>query len=439
MQDRLRSIINQLETVSKQKPLKVISHFDADGITSAAIFSRALHRWGKPFSLQIVKGLDEEFIKSLPDTHALIFLDLASGSLNYLAEKKTDVFIFDHHETVQEIPPNVHIVNPLLEKSEVCSGAAVAYLAAKTISEENKDLANLAVIGMVGDQFVDNIGKTYDQILKDADIIVRKGLMLYPSTRPLDKTLEYSTSLYIPGVTGSFRGVMELLKDAGIERTQTGYKSLAELNETEMSKLITAIMLRSVGETELTSMIGNLFITKFFNQMEDVRELSALINACSRMGYPEAALGFCLGNKQSKQQAEHIYIEYKQNIAAALKFIEESNEKIQGKNYTIINARDKIKDTIIGTAASIMSYSPLYQEGTVIVAMAYDKDRIKISARLAGKKGRNVRELLSAVLTPMSGEVGGHPSAAGGLIGKDREKEVIAQLKSLLEVELVKV
>lgn len=438
MRDLLVKTIKDLDESSKKKPIKVISHFDADGITSAAIFSRALYRWHKPFSLEIVKSLDENFISNLSENNTLVFLDLASGSLDYLSQKNTQVFIFDHHEISQKIPENVKMVNPLISDHESCSGAAVAYLAAKTISESNKDLANLAVIGMVGDQFTDNIGKAYDQIIKDAEITIKKGLLLYPSTRPLDKTLEYSTSLYIPGVTGSFKGVLELLKDAGIEKKNNSFKSLAELTEEEMSRLITSIMLRGMGQVDLSSSIGNLFITKFFNHMEDVRELSALINACSRMGRPEAALGFCLGNKQAKKDAERIYLEYKQSIANALKFIEE-NPKIEGKNYTIINAKDKIKDTIIGTAASIMSYSPLYPEGTVIIAMAYDQDRIKISARLAGKKGRNVRELLSAILTPMSGEVGGHPNAAGGLIPKDREQEVIDQLKNTLEVELVKV
>lgn len=438
MLENIKSTLNELELVSKRKPIKVISHYDADGITAAAIFSRALYRWNKPFSLQIVKSLDEEFIQKLPEDHTLVFLDLASGSLNYLAKKQTDVFIFDHHEVAQEIPANVRLINPLLLNHEPCSGAAIAYLTAKCISEENRDLATLAVIGMVGDQFTDNIGKTYDQILKDAEITVRKGLLLYPSTRPLDKSLEYSTSMYIPGVTGSFRGVLDLLREAGIEKTATGYKSLAELSEEEMSRLITAIMLKSIGEKDSTPLIGNLFITKFFNQLEDVRELSALINACSRMGYPEAALGFCLGNKQSKKEAERIYIDYKQSISQAMRFIEDNNNKIQGKNYTIINAQDKIKDTIIGTAASIMSYSPLYPQGSVIIAMAYDQDRIKISARLVGKKGRNVRELLSSVIIPLSGEVGGHPEAAGGLISKDKEQELITQLKNTLEIDLVK-
>ena len=56
MKEVLRRAIIQIENASKQKKIRVISHYDTDGITSAAIFSRALQRWGKSFSLEIVKA-----------------------------------------------------------------------------------------------------------------------------------------------------------------------------------------------------------------------------------------------------------------------------------------------------------------------------------------------------------------------------------------------
>jgi RecJ-like exonuclease len=434
----IKYAVEKLEILSKNKPIKVISHYDADGITSAAIFSRALSRWNKKFSLQIVKSLEEDFIKNLPEDHILIFLDLASNSLDFLKEKKTEVFILDHHEIVQQIPKNVTLINPLLFKEDMISGAGICYLFAKAISTHNRDLANLAIIGMVGDVLEKNIGKNYNDILKDAETIIKKGLLIYPSTRPLNKALEYSSNPYIPGVTGSAKGVFELLREANIERNAEGYKALYELSEEEMSRLITAIMLRCHEQEKSHEMIGNLYLIKFFNKLEDARELSALINACSRMDYPEVALGFCLGNKLSKEKAEKIYVEYKQHLVSALRFIEES-EKIQGRDYTIIQARDNIKDTIIGTVASILSHSPIYKEGTMIIALAYDQDKVKVSARIAGRHGRNVREVLSQVVVPLGGEVGGHPNAAGCLISKEKESIFIDELRKTLELEQKKV
>jgi RecJ-like exonuclease len=291
---------------------------------------------------------------------------------------------------------------------------------------------------MVGDNHEKNISPIYNEIINDSETTIKKGLLIYPSTRPINRALEYSSSPYIPGVTGSPTGVFELLRDANIQKTAGKFKAIYELTEEEMSSLITAIMLRSPNKINPEELIGNLYLVKFFNKLEDSRELSALINACSRMDKPHISLGFCLGNTTKKQEAEKIYREYKQNLVSGLRFVSE-NEKIEGKNYTIINAKDQIKDTIIGTIASIISYSPTYPKGTMIVALAYNEDKIKVSARMVGKEGRNVREVLHKVVVPLGGEVGGHPGAAGCLIEKDKEEIFIEELKKNLDIELVKV
>ena len=174
MLEQIKLAIEKIEDLSKNKPIKVISHFDTDGITSAAIFSRALQRWKKPFSLEIVKGLEGSFINKLPEDHILIFLDLASNSLDYLKSKKTEVFIFDHHEIVSEIPSNVTMINPLFSKEEPLSSAGICYLFAKALSDENRDLSSLAVIGMVGDLLEKNLLK---QLSKKAFLfILQQGL-----------------------------------------------------------------------------------------------------------------------------------------------------------------------------------------------------------------------------------------------------------------------
>jgi RecJ-like exonuclease len=439
MLEQIKTAISKIDELSRTKPIRIISHYDTDGITSAAIFSRAMQRWNKTFSLSITKELSEEYIKSLPENNILIFLDLASNSLHHLKNKKTDIFIFDHHEIItKEIPQNIRIISPFLANSEVIATSGICYLFAKTLSQRNKDLANLAIIGMIGDILEKEINKTYDSILKDAESSVKRGLLLYPSTRPIDKVLEYSSNPYIPGVTGSFIGVSKLLQEANIKKDNGRYKSIYEMTDAEMSSLITAVMLRCIGKNRTDNIIGNIFLVKWFNKLEDAREISAAINACSRMDFPEIALKFCLNNNGAKQQAEKIYVEYKQHIISALKHIEES-EKITGNKYTIINARDKIKDTIIGTVTSIISHSPIYEEGTIIVGLAYNENKIKVSARIAGREGRNLREVLHKVVMHLGGEVGGHPNAAGCMIEKDKESLFIEELKKVLEVELVKV
>ncbi|VVB78239.1 DHHA1 domain protein [uncultured archaeon] len=424
------------------KKVQIISHFDTDGISSAAIISKSLERLYKQFSIKILKQLDKEEIALFPKDKPIIILDLGSASIDYLSQLTNEIFIIDHHEIeVKDTPQNIHILNPhLLSDYENLCASELCYLFSRSISPDNKDLSYLAILGMIGDTMEKEISKTRDKIIKEADIQVKKGLLIYPSTRPIDKALEYSARPFIPGVTGNSKGTYELLKEAGIEKTGNCFKSLMELDEKEMKKLVTTIALR-LSAKENSEYIGNFYLIKIFNKLEDARELSAIINACSRMGKPEIALLLCLKNPGARKKAERIYFKYRQHIISGLRYIDQNN-KIQGREYVIINAKDNIKDTLIGTLASILSFSQVYREGTIIIAMAYNNDKIKISARMAGrnaKSPRNLRDLMESITSLIGGEAGGHKQAAGCIIDKEHENKFIDLVRKKLEYELVKV
>jgi len=434
MQQYIKTASLKFLESSKNKHVTIISHYDTDGITSAAIMTRALARLKKRFSVKIVKHLEPELLKEL-NGDLILFLDLGSSFLERLSHLNKEIIVIDHHEIPSKIPENLTVVNPRIYGEEEISAAGLTYLFCKELDEKNKDLANLAVIGMVGDMLGREIGKLNNDILKDAEIKVKKGLLIYPATRPIHKTLEFSSGFYIPGVTGNSRGVFELLNDAGIKKENGAFKSIIDLNDEEMTRLITAVLLRKQDTVDL---VGNIYLVKIFNKLEDARELSAMINACSRLGNSETALALCLNNKDAREKAEGIYAKYKQHIIQALKYVEEN--KIEGKGYVIINAKNIIKDTIIGTISSIIASSHLYSNGTVIVGLAYDNDKIKVSARVCGREGRNVREMLeSATKEIPEAECGGHPMAAGCLINKAVEQEFINKVVKALEIEVIKV
>jgi len=228
-----------------------------------------------------------------------------------------------------------------------------------------------------------------------------------------------------------------MLREVGIECTNGKYKSIIELTDEEMKKLVTSIMLRNPKKRN-KEIVGDIFLIKFFNKLEDARQLSAMVNACSRLGDSSVALQFCMEIPSARKEAEAIHVKYKQHIISGLEFASKA-EKIQGKRFLIINAKSRIKDTIVGTIASILSNSSMYEEGTIITTMAYSDDKIKVSARNVGRNGRNVREVLSSVVDEIGGDVGGHEFAAGCVIDKEKEKKFIDTLKKNLEIELVKI
>jgi len=440
LQNEIRPIVKTFLEKSENQEVQIISHFDTDGITSASIIIQALKKADRKFSLKIVKNLTPEIINELQKDKVTLFIDLASGSLNHIqsAELK-DVFIIDHHEVPEkEIPENVKIINPQISIKQPISSSGLTYLFCKEISQENKNLAKLAVLGMIGDNLEKEIDTLNNGILEEGEIIRKRGLLIYPATRPLNRVLEYSSNPYIPGVTGDMKGVLELLRESGLSPENGKYKSIIELDEKEMKKITTAILLRN-PKIKNSELVGDLFLIKMFNKLEDARDLSAIINACSRSGNPEVAIKFCMEISNAKKQAESIHIKYKQLLISGLKYAQETNEKIQGKGFVIINAKKNIPDTMAGTIASILSNSKIYETGTVITTMAYYDDKIKISARISGRQGRNVREILAKVISETDGEVGGHKFAAGCMINQNKEKQFIDLLKKNLEIEMVKV
>jgi single-stranded-DNA-specific exonuclease len=439
LEEQIKIISKKFLELSKKKEIEIISHFDTDGITSASIIIKTLKKLDKTFSVRILKRLEKEFIEKLPKEKIILFLDLASGSLTHLKNSEIeDIFIIDHHEIFQEIPEKINIINPHLHQNQQISGAGLTYLFCKELLKEAQEFSKLAIVGMIGDRMEKEIGKINNGILNDGEIKTKRGALIYPSTRPLNRVLEFCSNPYIPGVTGNIKGVLELLRDSGIsQKEQGGYKSLIELDEKEMQRLVTSIMVRN-PKTRSKDLLGDIFLIKLFNKLEDAREMSAKINACSRYGEPETAIQLCLENPHAKKRAETIHAKYKQFLISGLKFASET-KKIIGKNFAIINAGEEIKDTMIGTIISILSNSKVFEEGTILIGMASSENKTKISARSVGDCGKNLRELLTKITEKIGGEVGGHEFAAGCLIEKEKEKEFIEIFKKTLELEIVKI
>lgn len=439
MLNKIKDVAQEFLKITENTPIRIISHYDTDGITSAAIIAKTLKRLNKVFSVKIIKGIDKRIIDQeleRNEKEILFFTDLASNSLDRFQNLKKEIFIIDHHEiNPEKLNPKIKIINPhLTSKAEICS-AGLCYYFSKEISPQNKDLSRLAIIGMIGDRHEKEISREYQQIINDAgEVEVQKNLLIFSATRPLRRSLEYSTSFYIPGVTGSKEGVLEILRENQISPE----KSLCELTPEESSKLITSIMLRRSSERNSEEILGNIYVLKFFNRKEDGREISVLINACSRTGYSDLALSFCLETKGYYEKAQEIYIKYRKEILDGIKTAE-TLEKIQGSGFVILNARERIKDAIIGTVCSILSSSNTYDKGTILVGMAYNQDKIKVSARISGEGNKNLKEVLEKTVISLEAEVGGHQKAAGCLIKKEDETKFLEELKRNLEVEIIRI
>jgi single-stranded DNA-specific DHH superfamily exonuclease len=432
---------------TKNKPTRIISSNNLCGITSSAILIKTLTRLDKKFSLRTINSLDEKTLKEelkRNKEEILLFIDLASNNLNLLQNLESKVFIIDNKEFKKEnLNEKIRIANPkLLENNEKCNSAGMSYIFSKEISVKNMDLSKIALIGLINEKTNFEDSEVNKQIINDSNgLKIKKGLMLYPSTRPLKRALEWSVSPYIPGVTGNSTGVTDLLNESKIKSE----KNLIDLDKDEMSRLITAILLRKKTSDAEENLIGEIYSIKLFDGEEDLREISVLLSTCSKLGQASTAITYCLENQKAKAEAQNIYTTYKQELITGLKMAE-SMEKIDGKGFVILNAKDKIKDTIFRTILSMLSSSSKYSQGTILVGMAYNQDKIQIQTKMIGKEGRSLKELLEKTVINLKTnaedqviQVGGHKLEAACIVEREKEESFIQALKENLEIEVVKV
>lgn len=436
-------------------PVRIISHLDCDGLSSASILSRAMCNEDRPFNLSIIRSLTDNFLREIASESykTVIFSDLGSGSLQSINEilEDKEVFILDHHLFNEvKIKDNIHFLNPVFYGvgEDDISGAGICYLFSKHLNEINKESAHIALIGAIGDIQGDygfkglNVG-----ILEDArnKIEVKRGLRMFGlQTRPIHKVLQYSTDPFIPGVTGDEGAAIGFLRELGISlRGSNGMRKLIHLSTEEIRKLTTAIILRRLGTEKEPEkeVIGDIYLLKGEEDespTKELREFSTLLNACGRLGKPSLGIGVCLGCKRSKQKALELLKDYKQEIIKSLNWFYSnrgSDFVYEGDGYVIINSEENVRDTLIGTISSIISRSNFYKDGTILVSMANClDDTFKVSIRISGYKNDvDLRHILEKITKGMTKEVGGHAFAAGAIVPQIELAKFIESAKKVLE------
>lgn len=443
-----------IENVSDQ--IRVLSHYDADGITSAAIMIKTLLRWGKDFHLTFVKQLSEKVLESLADEKRslVIFLDMGSGQLESIKKNlNSKVIICDHHQPQGEPNENViHINSLMIGIEDNISGSGVTYILSRTIDPKNIDLSQLAIIGAIGDSQIDAIGPEWGvsglnrEILKDAEsqkkIKVSKGLRLWGRyTRPLHKALSYSMDPYIPGITGSESASIQFLQELGIPvKENEKWRTIADLSLEEQKKLATGIIKERIrGEHENPEYIfGDVYdLLDKEGEFRDANEFATMLNACGKMDKANLGVSICLNGKEAFEKVKRILENYRKEIGKGVGWIR-SNMKnpdvVQRKNGIYVLTESKISEHMISNVISIVNHSGWFSEKPLF-GIADSEEGIKISARASDslvEKGIKLNEIMGEISEKLGGEGGGHQGAAAAIIPKEKQNEFINMTEQIL-------
>ncbi len=443
-----------LNEYNKETPIRVISHLDADGLSSAGLIGQALLRHGSPFKIRIEKSLDETIVKELSfeKSHLTIFADMGSAYKDLLNKflNKTQLIILDHHQP-QDLDLSESIqVNPItwgFDGGNEISAAGVSYLFAKALDQNNVDLAYLAIVGALGDSQDKNSKRELTglnkMILSDAIdtnyLKIDMDLLFFGrETRPIHKALASTTDPYLPGLSGEESNCYSFLKSLKIDLEEASrWKTLADLTIEEKQRILTELVKfltsKNIPSTTISSLIGNVYTLireKDNTPLRDAREFATILNACGRMNKSGLGVAVAIGNRdQQYQETIETYEHYRKTLAKHIEWVLETKGVISEKQgIYIIDGRDElsvdrineINDRVIGAVSSILITSGPFQTLKPIIALSRSTDDlIKVSSRAlreAVNKGLNLGQILQEASKACQGIGGGHDIAAGATI-----------------------
>ncbi|MEF8833036.1 MAG: DHH family phosphoesterase [Candidatus Thermoplasmatota archaeon] len=472
MKEKAKQLAQKIDSYDK---IHVVSHIDADGITSASIAYKALERADKDVEVKFVKQLDEREIDELDsyENGLIWFTDLGSGQLKDLGD--VQCIITDHHEpqgqtgtpslaergnilnygnsSILELNPHRYG----LDGAKELSGAGATYLVAREMDKINKDLSKLAVIGAVGDlQASDDnklVGKNREILEEgiEAGVVAKKkDTTLYGiESRPLPKLLEYASDPILPGLTGEEPSCTNFLVEKDIPLKEGDkWRRWYDLSKEEKRKILSGLakkMLERGYPVEYAeSLVGEVYEfpdEERGNMLHEAKEFSTLLNSCGRYEKGDVGLKVCLGDREENlEKAKSLLKGHRKVLVDSLQHVESSGVE-ERDHLQFFHGEDEIPDTVVGTVAGMVLSSGDVDRTLPILAFADSEERegVKVSSRGTKrlvKKGLDLSSIMSECSKRVGGEGGGHDIAAGALIPYGKEEEFLEEVEDMIKSQL---
>ena len=444
------------EHIKKHNSALIVSHIDADGLTSAAIMGKALERAGIVYGTRFAKQLDQHILNEIADKNPeiVIFTDLGSGMLETIKSLKINAVISDHHQPqgTYEFHLNPHLFG--INGATEISGSGITYLIARALGD-NSDLSDLAIVGAVGDlqhtkngQLVGMNRSILEEGVKKDVLHFEKDLLLFGrQTRPIFKLLQYSTDTYLPGITGSEEARIEFLKRIGIRQHGEKWRRWIDLEPPEKQQIVSALIQFCLSSGmpghKVQRLIGEVYTLmkeREGTEVRDASEYSTLLNSTARYDHADIGLAVCMGDRYKKfEEACTLLNEHRKNLVEGLTLVKERGI-IQMENLQYFDSGNKIRETIVGIIAG-MSASFVNNRDLPIIAFADSEGGVKVSSRGNQdliRRGLNLGAAIGEASRAVGGSGGGHDIAAGAFIPGGAKNEFLKILDCKIGAQLKK-
>jgi len=435
--------------------VKIITHTDSDGVAAGAILARCLYSCNVPFHIKFTRPLEPEEIAELgnEDYDLFVFMDQGTGQMaaihKFILGAGRDVLILDHHPGEFPELSNLSYLNPHacgLNGAKDVGAAGATYVVVENIDKNFRSLIGLAVVGALGDrqEFFSGFTGVNEVLVKRAIdlglIKINEGLKLVGrELSPTVECLRLCIRPYLPNLSGNSSECKKLIDGLGISPSA----SFAELGS-ETEKRVRDAIYAKVGQVAtsedfchtLWGMVYEL-VADGITSPRDIREYSAMLDACGRLRKPEIGFAAALGDRAAYNEARGLMSRYLEQMVRTLSRLDAQMEafKVTPRMRYIYTA-DEIESTMVGEAISLAMESGLIPTDKPVVGIADGEGGdIKISVRATpglAMQGLNIGGVLSKVAAEVGGSGGGHDVAAAARIPRERMDEFIAKLDQAL-------
>ena len=446
MFDKLQKLFNEtselINSTSKDTRFRVISHYDADGIISAAIISKMLKRLGFNFHVTLMRNpFDKGLEKVAKEKNEItIFTDMGSGQIDTIEELPGKKIILDHHQYQKEkTNENTIQINANLcginGNYEAC-GSSLSYGLAKTINEKNIDLIALAVIGITGDkQYIGGIRGYNGELIKEGieNKIIYEKTEMKLSGRTIREALYYSVEPFFANISGNQKGTEDLLKEIKIKQDA----EINKLTEEQINKLHSVLMLKLLKKGCEKNILDTVIRKRYYSDdfIYDAEAMADLLDSCGKGGNRGLGLSVAMGDKESFIEASKLELEYKQKILDELIRLEEEGFKEKESFRYFLSNDSSLGGVIAGIAANF-----IINKEKPLISIIRKNNEIHVSGRgnqYLVKKGLDLGRAMKKAAQTLKGHGGGHAIASGATIKSEKEEEFLNLIDEIISKQIL--
>ncbi len=441
-----------VEDMVDEGEVLVVSHYDADGLSSASVFITLLEDMGAPFHLRVVEQLYPRVVQEIDRLgyDNIVFLDMGSGYKPLLAKLRARrVLVVDHHLSLGDAGKVVEL-NPYLagvDASREVSAAGTTYLLFKEILPERRgDVIHLALTGALGDRqdsgprfsLIGINGEIAEEARRLGLVEYKVGLRLFGvSQRPLVRALANTFDPFLPGLTGNEAACFDFLRKIGINPMEDGkLRMYTSLSPEEVKRLATELikylLSRGVPLREAERIFGYNYLylrEPPGSPFHDLREYAYVLNALGRMDSYGTAIAVNKGYRgRYLVRTLETLKAYKKILSRLMKMIEEGMGRVERDGILLYILGDEAPPKLTGPLSSIL-VSTVNGAKVVGVAAPVDESHVKISLRRVNES-LDIGGMLQEASQRLNAYGGGHPAAGGILIEKRKVQSLIEILVS---------